>query len=65
MFCARDCEGDLVDFMNFSFCLLPGKGVVVSILDDGIEWDHPDLAGNYDAKASVDLNDNDEDPMPR
>ena len=24
-----------------------GKGVVVSILDDGIEKDHPDLKRNY------------------
>lgn len=24
-----------------------GKGVVVSILDDGIQKDHPDLAQNY------------------
>ena len=24
-----------------------GKGVVVSILDDGIEQNHPDLAQNY------------------
>ena len=24
-----------------------GKGVVVSILDDGIEKDHPDLKNNY------------------
>ncbi len=24
-----------------------GKGVVVSILDDGIEKDHPDLKKNY------------------
>jgi subtilisin family serine protease len=42
-----------------------GKGVVVTILDDGIEWDHPDLAKNYDKDASIDLNDNDADPAPR
>lgn len=42
-----------------------GKGVVVSILDDGIQTNHPDLALNYDHQASTDINDNDDDPMPR
>ncbi|KAL1138014.1 hypothetical protein AAG570_009709 [Ranatra chinensis] len=42
-----------------------GKGVVVSILDDGIQTNHPDLIDNYDSKASWDINDNDDDPMPR
>ena len=42
-----------------------GKGVVVTILDDGVEWDHPDLKANYDEEASIDLNDNDGDPYPR
>nr|XP_018904804.1 PREDICTED: furin-like protease 2 [Bemisia tabaci] len=42
-----------------------GKGVVVSILDDGIQTNHPDLALNYDRNASTDINDNDDDPMPR
>merc|ERR1712025_1224123 len=42
-----------------------GKGVVVSILDDGIEKDHPDLVENYDQDASYDMNDNDPDPSPR
>lgn len=28
-----------------------GKGVVVSILDDGIEKDHPDLVRNYVSEA--------------
>ncbi|XP_063223097.1 furin-like protease 2 isoform X2 [Bacillus rossius redtenbacheri] len=42
-----------------------GKGVVVSILDDGIQTNHPDLALNYDQLASTDINDNDDDPMPR
>ncbi|XP_041695706.1 proprotein convertase subtilisin/kexin type 4-like [Coregonus clupeaformis] len=39
-----------------------GKGVVVSILDDGLETSHPDLAENYDPLASYDMNDN--DPIP-
>ena len=42
-----------------------GKGVVVTILDDGVEHNHPDLSGNYDKEASIDLNDNDDDPFPR
>ncbi|KAM3625224.1 uncharacterized protein V6R79_008972 [Siganus canaliculatus] len=42
-----------------------GKGVVVSILDDGIEKNHPDLEENYDPDASYDVNDNDPDPQPR
>lgn len=42
-----------------------GSGVVVSILDDGIEKDHPDLVANYDPLASYDFNDNDPDPQPR
>ena len=42
-----------------------GKGVVVTILDDGIERDHPDLLTNYDSQASYDFNSNDDDPMPR
>uniref|UniRef100_A0A673APS8 Furin-1-like n=1 Tax=Sphaeramia orbicularis TaxID=375764 RepID=A0A673APS8_9TELE len=42
-----------------------GKGVVVSILDDGIEKNHPDLSQNYDPDASYDVNDGDSDPQPR
>ncbi|XP_074151098.1 proprotein convertase subtilisin/kexin type 6 isoform X1 [Sminthopsis crassicaudata] len=42
-----------------------GKNVVVTILDDGIERNHPDLAANYDAYASYDVNGNDYDPSPR
>uniref|UniRef100_A0AAQ6AG67 P/Homo B domain-containing protein n=1 Tax=Amphiprion ocellaris TaxID=80972 RepID=A0AAQ6AG67_AMPOC len=42
-----------------------GKDVVVTILDDGIERNHPDLFQNYDPQASYDVNSNDVDPMPR
>ncbi|XP_046400886.1 furin-like protease 1 isoform X2 [Ischnura elegans] len=42
-----------------------GRGVVVTILDDGLEKDHPDLFRNYDPEASFDVNNHDEDPMPR
>jgi subtilisin family serine protease len=36
-----------------------GKGVVVSILDDGVDRKHKDLEQNYDPLASYDLNAND------
>lgn len=42
-----------------------GQGVVVTILDDGLEIDHPDLKENYDPFASYDVNGNDENPEPR
>jgi len=44
---------------------ITGKNVTVTILDDGIEHNHPDLKKNYDAKASKDINGGDSDPMPR
>eukprot|EP00092_Neocalanus_flemingeri_P010643 GFUD01011465.1.p1 GENE.GFUD01011465.1~~GFUD01011465.1.p1 ORF type:complete len:777 (+),score=122.67 GFUD01011465.1:174-2504(+) len=42
-----------------------GKGVTVTILDDGVEWNHPDLKDNYVEAASYDINANDKDPFPR
>lgn len=44
---------------------ITGNGIVVTILDDGLEKDHPDLYKNYDPQASYDVNSHDEDPMPR
>lgn len=46
---------------------ITGRGVVVTVVDDGIEHTHEDLVANYDATASDDLNaddPNDHDPMP-
>lgn len=31
---------------------ITGKGVVVTILDDGLESDHPDLIANYVSKIT-------------
>nr|XP_032829914.1 neuroendocrine convertase 1-like [Petromyzon marinus] len=44
---------------------ITGRGVVVTVLDDGLEWNHTDIRGNYDPDASYDFNDNDPDPFPR
>ncbi|XP_074138134.1 neuroendocrine convertase 1 isoform X2 [Sminthopsis crassicaudata] len=44
---------------------ITGKGVVITVLDDGLEWNHTDIYANYDPEASYDFNDNDRDPFPR
>ena len=44
---------------------ITGKGISVTILDDGIEKSHPDIIANYDPLASFDVNQNDNDPTPR
>ncbi|KAK1345107.1 hypothetical protein QTO34_013814 [Cnephaeus nilssonii] len=44
---------------------ITGKGVVITVLDDGLEWNHTDIYDNYDPEASYDFNDNDHDPFPR
>ena len=44
---------------------ITGRGVVVTILDDGVEHTHPDLKENFDFGASYDINENDFDPLPR
>lgn len=41
-----------------------GSGVTISIVDDGGQWDHPDLVGNYNEDFSFDWNYNDRDPRP-
>ncbi|MBN2217027.1 MAG: S8 family serine peptidase, partial [Pirellulales bacterium] len=41
-----------------------GDGVVIAIVDDGLEMDHPDLIGNLRADLSYDFNNGDNDPSP-
>ena len=41
-----------------------GAGVTVGLIDDGFQWDHPDLAANWDALNSYDFGQNDNNPYP-
>lgn len=41
---------------------LRGDGVQIAIVDDGLDYDHPDIAPNYVADDSWDFNDGDADP---
>jgi len=42
-----------------------GKGVLIAIVDDGLQHTHPEFAVAYDAYNSHDFNDNTDDPRPR
>ncbi|XP_041352296.1 neuroendocrine convertase 2-like [Gigantopelta aegis] len=42
-----------------------GKEVTTAIMDDGIDYLHPDLRNNYNAEASYDFSSNDPYPYPR
>ncbi|MEK7327080.1 MAG: S8 family serine peptidase, partial [Chloroflexota bacterium] len=41
-----------------------GAGVVIGIVDDGLQYTHPDLSPNYLAGLSYDFVNNDSDPAP-
>lgn len=41
-----------------------GKGVTIGIVDDGVDFNHPDLKPNFNAKLSIDLYERDNDPSP-
>ncbi|OAD61081.1 Neuroendocrine convertase 1 [Eufriesea mexicana] len=42
-----------------------GRGVRIAVLDDGLEYTHDDLRNNYDPNISYDVNQGDDDPLPR
>ncbi|VDP42944.1 unnamed protein product [Schistosoma mattheei] len=44
---------------------ITGRGVITAIMDDGVDYLHPDIAGNYAAEASYDFSSNDAFPYPR
>ncbi len=41
-----------------------GEGVVISIIDDGLDHQHPDISDNYDGNYSYDWCNDDSDPTP-
>jgi proprotein convertase subtilisin/kexin type 1 len=41
-----------------------GRGIRVAVLDDGIEYNHDDLYGNFDPEISWDFNNDRADPRP-
>ncbi|MBF0451639.1 MAG: S8 family serine peptidase [Candidatus Magnetomorum sp.] len=43
---------------------ISGNGIVIGIVDDGLQHTHPDLSPNYAPDLSYDFNDNDQDPTP-
>jgi kexin len=46
------------------FTSYTGRGVNIAIVDDGLQWRHPDLQANYIAGLSYDFNGRDGDPTP-
>ncbi|XP_055381042.1 neuroendocrine convertase 2 [Condylostylus longicornis] len=44
---------------------ITGKNVTTAIMDDGVDYMHPDIKYNYNAEASYDFSSNDPYPYPR
>lgn len=42
-----------------------GRNITTAIMDDGVDYMHPDLRHNYNARASYDFSSNDPYPYPR
>jgi hypothetical protein len=52
---------DVLDSQNRP---INGIGVTIAIVDDGLQFAHPDIAPAYQASSSFDFNDNDSNPTP-
>lgn len=47
-----------------AWSIATGNGVVIGIVDDGLQYTHPDLNNQYRVDLSYDFVDNDQDPSP-
>lgn len=57
--------GEDVDVLPVWRQNITGKGVVTAIIDDGLDFENPDLEGTFCAEGSWDYNDNTALPRPR
>ncbi|MGK7947963.1 MAG: S8 family peptidase, partial [Xenococcaceae cyanobacterium] len=47
-----------------AWSIATGEGVVIGIVDAGVQYTHPDLNDNYDPNLSYDFKGDDNDPLP-
>lgn len=59
-----DADVNITPWWDFANDRRLGNGVNIAIVDDGLEIAHPDLAGNYKADLSTDINGGDSNPSP-
>ncbi|CCK70746.1 kexin KEX2 KNAG_0F00770 [Huiozyma naganishii CBS 8797] len=57
--------GNDVNVKDVWYGNVTGSGVVVAIVDDGVDYENPDIADNFCAEGSWDFNDNTTLPKPR
>ncbi|HUR21043.1 MAG TPA: S8 family serine peptidase, partial [Vicinamibacterales bacterium] len=50
--------------MRNAWATSQGAGIVIGIVDDGLQWANPDLLPNFLSSASWDFNENDGNPEP-
>lgn len=58
-------DGPTYDVLDVWKMGLTGKGIVVAVVDEGLEKNHQELKQNYDQTASFDFIENDSDPSSR
>lgn len=57
--------GNDVNVKDLWYAGINGTGVTVAVVDDGLDYESPDLAASFDARGLWDFNDNTALPKPR